>query len=102
MSRIQDSYNIVRKTIEAREVCLASLRKLLAGLREVDVQEGLETIRQETEMRQKVHRHQAQETGNYKNSSQMQQQQTGNSWKSKLEQVFELIEHMRKLTCYVV
>ncbi len=60
MSRAQDSYNIVKKTIDAREMCLASLRKLLAGLREVDVQEGLETVRQEAEMRQKVKRNQVQ------------------------------------------
>ncbi len=63
-------------------MCLASLRKLLVGLREVDVQEGLGIVRQEREMRQKVQRNQVQESGGYKHS--MQQQQTGNSWKSKL------------------
>ena len=37
MSRDKDSHSVLTKTIEAREACLINLRKLITGLKEVQV-----------------------------------------------------------------
>ncbi len=33
MSRDKDSYNVIKKTIEAREACLSNLRRMLSGIK---------------------------------------------------------------------
>jgi hypothetical protein len=47
MLKEKDSFWVVSKTIEAREVCLQSLRRELIALTEMDVQEGLGVIKEE-------------------------------------------------------
>ena len=38
MSREKDSYNIIKKTIEARESCLSNLRRMLTTIKELDIE----------------------------------------------------------------
>lgn len=50
----------------------------------------------------KVQRQQGKELKGYTRVGGRNEEETGKSWRNKLEQVFEAVEHLRKLSCYVV
>ena len=58
MTKEKDTYWIIRKTIEAREICLTNLRKELTQLNDLDIEESLETIKNENQMKMKILRQQ--------------------------------------------
>ena len=53
MSREKDSFIIIKKTIEAREVCVANLRREIASITDLDVEESLQTLREERKLKKK-------------------------------------------------
>lgn len=78
MGREKDSYTVIKKTIEARESCLANLRRLVHSMKELEIEESLETIREErvAKKKQKI----SKEKEGFKNKE--RGEEGGKSWKN--------------------
>lgn len=89
MNKEKDSYVVVKKTIEAREVCLANLRREIAGVTDLDVEESLETLRAERKLKKKKELENDQKGyKKKKNKQEESDEEVGKSWKNKLEVIF--------------
>lgn len=54
MAKEKDTYYVMKKTIEARESCLHNLRRLVVGLKELEIEESLHTIKEEKDTKRKA------------------------------------------------
>lgn len=70
---------------------------MLSTIKELDIEESLHTIQEEREMKRKLKV--IKQHGDYKHKE--KGDEAGKSWKNELEVLFENINHLRKLTCYV-
>lgn len=70
---------------------------MFTTIKELDIEESLHTIREEREMKRKLKV--IKEHGDYKHRE--KGEEGTKNWKNELELLFENINHLRKLTCYV-
>lgn len=78
MNREKDTYSVVRKTIDARESCLANLRRLVNSIKDLQIEESLHTIREEREIKKK--KKVEKERGGFKHKD--RGEEGGKSWKN--------------------